>query len=69
MNAPEMTPFAIATGNMRYARRVIGKDKKKNIGGGMTSRNLEVKVRLSASYVKPGEYRPVHWQIMVDPMH
>jgi hypothetical protein len=35
-----MIPFAMLTGNRKYARRVIGKDRAANIGGGMTSRNL-----------------------------
>ena len=40
VNAPAMTPLAMFTGKMRYARRVIGNDSAKNNGGGITSRSL-----------------------------
>ena len=47
-NAPEMIPFAIATGNNKYASLVNGQDSAAKRIGGITSRNLNHPVRLYA---------------------
>jgi hypothetical protein len=68
VNAPAMTPLAMFTGKMRYARRVIGNDSAKNNGGGITSRSLyKGKVRQG---MEKSQRRNelVHRQIVVDPM-
>jgi hypothetical protein len=66
VNAPEMAPFAMLTGNRKYPRRVIGNDRAANIGGGMTSRNLRVSGR---SQRQTEGYVPIHGQVMMHTMH
>ena len=71
VNAPAMTPLAMFTGKMRYARRVIGNDSAKNNGGGITSRSLykgKVSNKVWRKVERQRRDELIHRQIVVDPM-